>query len=294
MNTSPNAVRDCLKPGRAATNWARLAMAAAMMLILSGTTLAQPAPAPANIGGALKRIEPPDLNQWFGPERLSNTVTLFLIMTVLSLAPAIVIMTTSFVRIVIVLSVTRQALGTTTLPPNSVLTTIALFMTFHIMQPALSQMYEGAIIPYSKGQINADTLTRRIVRPLRDFMAQQIETTKNQDDVWLFIEFSQLDPEKIRTYDDVPISMLLPAYLLSEIRTGFMIGFQLFLPFLIIDMAISSILVSMGMLMLPPVLISLPFKLLLFVLVDGWTLITEMLLVSFCPRDNFGSLHPTP
>lgn len=240
-----------------------------------------PAAAPA---AALQRIEPPDLEQWFGPERLTNTITLFLILTVLSLAPSIIIMTTSFVRIVIVLSVTRQALGTTTLPPNTVLNTIALFMTFHIMQPVAAEMYQGGVVPYSEGRIDANQLVERLSRPLRDFMAQQIENTHNQDDVWLFLDFYPgIDPERVRDYDDVPISVLMPAYLLSEIRTGFLIGFQLFLPFLIIDMAISSILVSMGMLMLPPVLISLPFKLLLFVLVDGWTMIAEMLLVSFQP-----------
>jgi flagellar biosynthetic protein FliP len=138
------------------------------------------------------------------------------------------------------------------------------------------------VVPYSEGKIGAEELVTQVIRPMRDFMAQQIETTKNHDDVWLFVEFSpDIAPESIQTYDDVPLKVLLPAYLLSELRTAFMIGFQLFLPFLVIDMAISSILVSMGMMMLPPVLISLPFKLLLFVLVDGWTLLAEMLLVSF-------------
>lgn len=229
-------------------------------------------------------IKPPAWEEWFGPDRLTNSMTLFLTLTVLSLAPSIVIMTTSFVRIVIVLSITRQALGTQTLPPNTVLSTIALFMTFHIMQPILSDMYTKSVVPYSEGRISADELTSGLVGPMRDFMAAQIENTRNFDDIWLFVDFRpDLDPEKIQTYDDVPLSVLLPAYLLSEIRTAFLIGFQLFLPFLVVDMAISSILVSMGMMMLPPVLISLPFKLLLFVLVDGWTMIAEMLLTSFQP-----------
>ena len=198
--------------------------------------------------------------------------------------PSIVIMTTSYVRIVIVLSITRQALSTQTLPPNTVLTSIALFMTFHVMQPTLNAMYYDGVVPYSEGKINGDQLVARLSTPVRDFMAHQIEVTKNTDDVWLFIDAApSLDPSKIKSYDDVPTSVLLPAFLLSEIRTGFMIGFQIFLPFLIIDMAISSILVSMGMMMLPPVLISLPFKLLLFVLVDGWTRIADMLLISFDP-----------
>jgi flagellar biosynthetic protein FliP len=237
-----------------------------------------------NLGEGVQRLAPPDLQQWFGPDRITNTMSLFLLMTVLTLAPTIVIMTTSFVRIIIVLSITRQALGTQALPPNSVLTTLALFLTYFIMSPTLSTIYNDGISPYSKGQIDADTLVARVLGPMRDFMATQIETTRNVDDVYLFAEYSgQIDPSSLQTYDDVPLSVLLPAYILSELRTAFIIGFQLFLPFLVIDMAISSILVSMGMMMLPPVLISLPFKLLLFVLVDGWRLIAQMLLISFDP-----------
>ena len=242
------------------------------------------APPPGNIGEQLERIEPPRLDQWFGPDRITNTMSLFLLLTVLTLAPAIVIMTTSFVRIVIVLSITRQALGTQALPPNTVLTTLALFMTYFVMNPTLTAMYDQGIKPYSEGKIDANALVKETLQPIRDYMASQIELTRNADDVYLFAEFSnEVDPDKITTYDDVPLNVLLPAYILSELRTAFMIGFQLFLPFLVIDMAISSILVSMGMMMLPPVLISLPFKLLLFVLVDGWTLIAQMLLTSFDP-----------
>jgi flagellar biosynthetic protein FliP len=241
--------------------------------------------AAGDIGGQLARMEPPRLDQWFGPDRITNTMSLFLLLTVLTLAPAIVIMTTSFVRIVIVLSITRQALGTQTLPPNMVLTTLALFMTYFVMNPTLMSMYEGGIRPYSEGKIDANGLVKKTLQPIRDYMATQIELTKNADDVYLFAEFSpDVDVTKITSYDDVPLNVLLPAYILSELRTAFMIGFQLFLPFLVIDMAISSILVSMGMMMLPPVLISLPFKLLLFVLVDGWTLIAQMLLTSFDPQ----------
>ena len=144
------------------------------------------------------------------------------------------------------------------------------------------------MVPYSEGRIDANQLANGLINPLLDFMAAQIEITHNHDDIWLFIDFRpDIDAESIKTYDDVPLSVLLPAYLLSEIRTAFIIGFQLFLPFLVIDMAISSILVSMGMMMLPPVLISLPFKLLLFVLVDGWTMIAEMLLTSFQPESSW-------
>lgn len=273
----------------------------AWTLIVVGTLCVLPAQAQQraandqNIRDAAGQLRLPDVEEMFGPDRLSNTLVLFLLMTVLSLAPAIVIMTTSFVRIVIVLSITRQALGTQSLPPNSVLTSIALFMTFHIMYPVMSDMYENAVVPYSQGAIGGDDLVRGMLKPMRDFMAMQIEATGNHDDVWLFMDFRQdMNPEDVETYDDVPMSVLLPAFLLSEIRTGFLIGFQLFLPFLIIDMAISSILVSMGMMMLPPVLISLPFKLLLFVLVDGWTLIAGMLLSSFAPSQGIPSVTVPP
>lgn len=255
-----------------------------VLLMVPANASAQAVGEARDLAQAAQGLAPPDLQQWFGQERLTNTMALFLIFTVLTLAPAIVVMTTAFVRIVIVLSITRQALGTQQLPPNTVLTTIALFMTFHVMSPVFNEMYREGVAPYSEGKINANQLVERLLSPMRRFMAQQIENTHNQDDVWLFIDFSRdIDPESIQTYDDVPLSVLLPAYMLSEIRTAFLIGFQLFLPFLIVDLAISSILVSMGMLMLPPVLISLPFKLLLFVLVDGWNLIAETLLVSFAP-----------
>lgn len=234
------------------------------------------------IEDGFERLNPPNFDDWFGPDRITNTMTLFLVLTILTLAPAMVIMTTSFVRIVIVLSLTRQALGTQSLPPNPVLTTLALFMTYFVMSPTLTRMYDEGIVPYSEGAIDADTFMNAVIQPMRDYMSTQIELTKNADDVYLFAEYAgDIAVEEIETYDDVPLSVLLPAYVLSELRTAFMIGFQLFLPFLIIDMAISSILVSMGMMMLPPVLISLPFKLLLFVLVDGWTLIAQMLLTSF-------------
>lgn len=239
---------------------------------------------------AIRPFLPPNIADWFGPQSLTNTMTVFLIFTILTLAPAIVVMTTSFVRIVIVLSITRQALGTQQLPPNPVLTTIALFMTFHIMTPVAQRMYYDAVVPYSEGRITPNELVAGLLGPMRDFMATQIELTHNQDDIWLFVDFTpDLDPDSIQSYEDVPLRILLPAYMLSEIRTGFLIGFQLFLPFLIIDMAIASILVSMGMMMLPPVLISLPFKLLLFVLVDGWTLISEMLLYSFVPIETLAT-----
>lgn len=257
---------------------------AVLMPVEQVTEDAETKDVPRRLEDGLRQFTPPDLKQWFGPDRITNTMTLFLVLTVLTLAPAIVIMTTSFVRIVIVLSITRQALGTQALPPNTVITTLGLFMTYFVMSPTLTAMYNQGVVPYSEGKIDGNQLVSQLTNPMRDYMATQIELTRNADDVYLFAEFSPgLDPNQIKTYDDVPLSVLLPAYILSELRTAFIIGFQLFLPFLIIDMAISSILVSMGMMMLPPVLISLPFKLLLFVLVDGWRLIAQTLLVSFDP-----------
>jgi flagellar biosynthetic protein FliP len=261
----------------------RLLLAAFVLVaaILRPETVSAQPPA-QNAFQRIERVVPPNFQDWFGPDRLTNSMTLFLLLTVLTLVPAIIVMTTSFVRIVIVLSIIRQALGTQQLPPNAVLTTLALFMTLHVMHPTWVEIYDNAVVPYTAGKIDADQFATGLLTPIRSFMARQIEITKNHDDVWLFLDYSpDVNPDRVNTYDDVPLKVLLPAFLLSELRTAFLIGFQLFLPFLIIDMAISSILVSMGMLMLPPVLISLPFKLLLFVLVDGWTLLADMLLSSF-------------
>jgi flagellar biosynthetic protein FliP len=249
---------------------------------------------------------PPDIShfvsggpeQWTSREGLSSALQIVLMLTVLTMAPAILLMTTCFVRIIVVLGLLRQALGTQQLPPSQVITSIALFMSLLLMWPVWSDAYTGAIAPYTRGEINPETgrpfqlfaeagqppeTWERAAQPIRRFMAQQIEVAGNSDDVWLFYEYYPKQEAPPATYDDVPLPVLLPAFMLSELKVSFLIGFQIYLPFLIIDIVVASVTISMGMMMLPPVMISLPLKLLLFVLVDGWHLIVGMLLQSFLP-----------
>ena len=234
-------------------------------------------------------------SEWTSRERLSSSLQIMLMLTVVSLAPAVLLMTTSFVRIVVVLGLLRQALGTQQLPPSQVLTSIALFVTLLIMTPVWTESYEQGIKPYSEGTIDLQQAFERSTNPLRVFMADQISHTGNHDDVYLFLSYQPdggVDPDtgEMREYAYydlkqgetlVPMTALLPAFMLSELKTAFLIGFQIYLPFVILDIIVASVTISMGMLMLPPVLISLPFKLLLFVLLDGWRLVIEMLLQSF-------------
>ena len=219
---------------------------------------------------------------WTSPERLGSTLQVMLLLTVLSLAPAALLMTTCFVRIVVVLSLLRQAIGAQNLPPTQVITTLSLFLTLLIMTPVWKQVYDDAVVPYTQHQIDANQAWDAGVAPVRQFMSAQIEHTKNTEDVWLFMRYLPDRPTPA-SYDDVPLQALLPAFMLSELKTAFLIGFQIYLPFLILDMVVASVMVSMGMLMVPPVLISLPFKLLLFVLVDGWRLVVGTLMESFQP-----------
>jgi len=222
---------------------------------------------------------------WTSPQRLSSTLQVMLLLTVLSLAPAILLMTTSFVRIVVVLGLLRQAIGTQQLPPSQVMTTLALFMTLLVMGPTWTEVYNQSIRPYSRGEISdPEVAWNSGVLPLKRFMSRQIDLAGNSDDVWLFFEYlpeNQRSVKQPETYEDVPLVVLLPAFMLSELKVAFLIGFQIYLPFLILDLVVSSVTISMGMMMLPPVMISLPLKLLLFVLVDGWTLVVGMLLESF-------------
>jgi flagellar biosynthetic protein FliP len=231
------------------------------------------------------RVEPLSMlsggpSAWTSPEGLTSSLQIMLTLTVLSMAPAVLLMTTSFIRIIVVLSLLRQALGTQQLPPSQVITSIALFLTLAIMSPVWKQAYDEGIKPYTEKRIDLDEAWTATMRPLRQFMSAQIERTGNSDDVWLFLQYAP-DAPTPQSYDEVPLTALLPAFMLSELKTSFLIGFQIYLPFLILDMVISSVMISMGMLMLPPVLISLPFKLLLFVLADGWHLVIGMLIDSF-------------
>ena len=220
--------------------------------------------------------------QWTSPVGLSSTIQVMLLLTVLSLAPAVLLMTTCFVRIVVVLGLLRQALGTQQLPPSQVITSLALFISLLIMAPVWKQVYNDAIVPYTNQQIDLNQAWTAGVEPIREFMSMQIDRTGNSEDVYLFLDYINRDSDVSPSdYDEVPLTALLPAFMLSELKTAFLIGFQIYLPFLIVDMVIASVMVSMGMLMLPPVMISLPFKLLLFVLLDGWNLVVGMLLESF-------------
>jgi len=220
---------------------------------------------------------------WTSPEGLSSSLQMMLLLAVLSLAPAALLMTTSFVRIVVVLSLLRQALGTQNLPPTQVITTLSLFLTLLVMTPVWRQVYDDAVVPYTQHQISGEQAWKTGVAPVRRFMSLQIERAKNTEDVWLFMNYvpKQANAAPPKSYDDVPLQALLPAFMLSELKTAFLIGFQIYLPFLILDMVVASTMVSMGMLMVPPALVSLPFKLLLFVLVDGWRLVVGSLLQSF-------------
>jgi len=209
------------------------------------------------------------------PDDVAVTLQILFLMTVLSLAPAILILTTAFTRIVVVLHFLRQALGTQQVPPSQVLIGLAMFLTFFVMAPTWNRVNQDAIQPYMKNTINLQQAYDRGVVPVREFMLRQTR----EEDLALFMKLANVD--KPQTRDDVPIHALIPAFAISELRIGFEIGFLLFIPFLVIDMVISSILLSMGMMMLPPVLISLPFKILLFILVDGWHLVVRSLLESF-------------
>ena len=208
------------------------------------------------------------------PEDVSVTLQILLLMTVLSLAPAILILTTSFTRIIVVLHFLRQAMGTQQVPPPQVLVGLALFLTFFLMAPTWQRINTEALQPYLDKKLSLEEAYTKGVEPLREFMFKQTR----EEDLAIFMRF--VDGEKPATREDVPTHVLIPAYALSELRTGFQIGFLLFVPFLVIDMVVASVLMSMGMMMLPPVLISLPFKILLFVLVDGWRLVVESVINS--------------
>jgi len=243
---------------------------------------ASPAPNASASSGA-----PLDVEQMLSPTGLSSTLKIMLLLTVISLAPSILIMTTCFMRFVIVFGLLRQAMGTQQLPPNQVLVSLCLFLTFLVMSPVWKEAYDDGLRPYTSPAAGQEPITleqafHRTARPLRRFMIEQIQRTDNVDSVLTFLEFQHPNdktatPERL---EDVDTVVLLPAFMVSELKTAFVIGFQIYLPFLVIDMVISTVLVSMGMMMLPPVLISLPFKLLLFVLIDGWALTVGMLLES--------------
>jgi len=217
-------------------------------------------------------------------EGVSASLRILVLLTVLSLAPSILIMMTSFTRILVVLSLLRQAIGTQQLPPAQVLTGLSLIMTMLVMAPTWATMKRDAVDPYLDGKIGQEAAFERGVAPLRDFMVKQIANSENEEYIYLFVEYArrtEIPAGQTLTPEEVNLSELIPAFVLSELKTAFVMGFRIYLPFLVIDMVIASILISMGMMMLPPVLISLPFKLMLFVLADGWGMVIGALLNSF-------------
>ncbi len=209
------------------------------------------------------------------PANVSTSVKLILVLTVLSLAPSILILMTCFTRIIIVLGFVRTSLSTNQMPPTQVLVGIALFLSFFIMAPTFQEVNEKALTPLFNEEINLEQAYTEASLPFKEFMSAHTR----QKDLELFLSYAQMErPESI---EDIPLTALVPAFAISEIKTAFQIGFMVFIPFLVIDMIVASVLMSMGMMMLPPVMISLPFKILLFVLVDGWYLVVKSLLQSF-------------
>ena len=215
------------------------------------------------------------MDQTQEPGKMAVVMQIFLLMTVLSLAPAILIMLTSFTRVVIVLSLLRRALGTMQMPPNQVIIGLALFLTFFIMTPVWQQINQTALQPYLENKIERQQALQKAAEPLRGFMFKQTR----EKDLALFVNIAKI--ERPKDVNDIPISVLIPSFIISEVKTAFQIGLLLYVPFLIIDMVVASVLLSMGMMMLPPIMISLPFKLMLFVLADGWNLLIGSLVRSF-------------
>lgn len=244
----------------------------AAVVLVSATLSAQEVPAPKP---ALP-IQIPDLTK---TENISSTLQMVALVSILAIAPAILLMVTSFTRIIIVLSLLRHGLGAQQLPPNQVLVGLSMFMTFLVMTPTWQRVNSEALQPYLSKQLDQKSACERALVPIRQFMSSQIRASGNDADVDVFTDAAKLP--RAKSWDDVPTTALVPAFMLSELKVAFGMGFKILLPFLIIDLVIAMLLTSAGMMMMPPVLVSLPFKLLLFVMVDGWRLITGTLIGSF-------------
>jgi flagellar biosynthetic protein FliP len=211
------------------------------------------------------------------PQQVSNALQILFVLTILSVAPAILLMMTCFTRIVIVLGFVRQAMGTQNMPPTQVILGLSLFLSFFVMSPTLNTINDEALQPYINEQIDQSKALENAIKPMRSFMFSQVR----ESELALLTDITM--GEEPQTPEDVPTMTLIPAFMLSELKRAFQMGFMIYIPFLVIDMIVASILMSMGMMMLPPVIISMPFKLLLFVLVDGWTLVVGSLIKSFNP-----------
>jgi len=206
------------------------------------------------------------------PEEISSTIQVIVLLTILALAPSILVLMTCFTRIIIILSFLRKALALQTTPPNQVLVGLALFLTFFIMAPTFSEIKETAYLPLVNNEITKEEAYDNAIEPIREFMLRQVRSK----DLALFVDLA--DVESPETIDDIPTSAVIPAFIISELKTGFEVGFILFIPFIVIDMVVASTLMSLGMMMLPPVMISLPFKILLFIMIDGWNLIVRSII----------------
>ena len=221
----------------------------------------------------------PNINVGIGtsenPQDVSTTLQIMAVLTLVSLAPGILIMTTSFIRIIVVIGFLRNAMATQNVPPNQVMISLALFLTFYLMAPYWSQANDQGLQPYLAGQISQEEAIENVVEPMREFMFKQTR----ESDLALFVNLAEA--ERPETQDDVSTFTLIPAFIISELKTGFQLGFMIYVPFIVIDMIVASTLMSMGMMMLPPVMISMPFKILLFVMVDGWHLLIRSLIISF-------------
>jgi flagellar biosynthesis protein FliP len=244
---------------------------AALALLVFGVVAAHAAPAtPPQPADPALQVPLPGNNQDPG-----TNLSILALFTLITLGPSLLIMMTGFTRILIVLGFLRNALGTPSIPPNQVLVGFSLFLTIFVMGPTFSQMNTQALQPYLDGKMDAKTAIQTAQEPIRDFMLKQT----GRSELAMFVKLSRQPPPK--TKDDLPLTTLVPAFMISEVKTAFQIGFLIYIPFLIIDLVVASTLMSMGMMMLPPAMISLPFKLLLFVLVDGWSLLAENLVAGF-------------
>ncbi len=259
----------------------RLALTASLVIALAGQVArAQQAEPPTTQPTGVLRDVTKMLPKTDTPDGASSIVKWAILLTVLSVAPAVLVMVTCFTRIIVVLGLLRQALGTHQLPPNQILFGLALLMAVVVMTPTFRKVYRDAIDPHMQGRLDQAQALRAGEKHVRDFMIDQMERAGNSDDVYPFLE-KDLAAREDLTWNAVPTLSMIPAFVISELKVAFEMGFRIFLPFLIIDMLIASVLVSMGMLMVPPVLVSLPFKLLLFVLADGWRLVVGTLMGSF-------------
>ena len=267
--------------GRKATRLAVLGLLLLAMLAMAGASAQPSAPYPAAVppGPVQSPSQPgltiPGVGSLTSPARISTSLQILALLTVLTLAPAILMMLTSFVRIVVVLGFVRNAIGTQNVPPNQVILGLALFLTFFVMAPTWQQVNNQALQPYIAGQLTPREALDTGLEPIREFLFAHCR----KSDLALFVKIGNV--AQPRSKADVPTRILIPAFLISELKTAFIIGFLIYVPFLVVDMVIASILLSMGMMMLPPVVISLPFKILLFVLVDGWSMVVGSLVRSF-------------